>query len=332
MSAAEELAVDVGVAPACRSLGVSRATLYRHRLQRQPVRRSSHRALVASERAEVLETLNSEQFRDLAPAEVHAKLLENGRYLCSVPTMYRILNANKLVRERRNQLTRPNYAKPELLATGPNQLWSWDITKLKGPQKWNYYHLYVIIDVFSRYVVGWMVAEVESAGLAKRLIAETIGKQEVEANKLTIHADRGSSMRSHLVAQLLADLGVTKTHSRPHTSNDNPYSESQFKTLKYRPGFPDRFGSQEDARSFLVRFFHWYNQDHHHHGIALFTPEQVHYGRTEAVLEARQKALDAAYEAHPERFPKRPLARRPPSTVWINSPTTGDAPIEEATS
>ena len=337
MTAAVDLAADVGVVASCDALGVSRATYYRRQRPTVPEEpkapRTSHRALSIEERAKVLETLNNERFRDLAPTEVYSTLLDEGTYLCSMRTMYRILEANQQVRERRDQLRHPDYAKPELLATGPNQLWSWDITKLKGPEKWTHYHLYVILDVFSRYVVGWMVAECESAALAKRLIAETIGKQQLDPEQLTIHADRGTSVRSKLVAQLLADLGVTKTHSRPQVSNDNPFSESQFKTLKYRPGFPKRFGAQEDARTFCVRFFRWYNNDHHHHGIALLTPFQVHHGLAKTALEARQKALDAAYLAHPERFPRRPTVPSLHEQVWINPPdhVSANSPLPGAT-
>lgn len=226
------------------------------------------------------------------------------------------------MRERRNQLCHPTYTKPELLATGPNQLWSWDLTKLRGPVKWTYYHLYTILDVFSRYVVGWLIAERESARLAKQLIAETCTKQGIESDQLTLHADRGSSMTSKTVALLLADLGVTKTHSRPHVSNDNPYSESQFKTMKYRPTYPDRFGSIQDARAWARAFFHWYNQEHHHSGLGLLTPATVHYGQAQAVIDQRQQVLRAAYAAHPERFvrgePKPPSV---PTEVWINRPS-----------
>ena len=235
--------------------------------------------------------------------------------------MYRILESYKEVKERRNQLRHPNYTKPELLATGPNQLWSWDITKLKGPVKWTYYYLYTILDVFSRYVPGWLIAECESAALAKQLIAESCKKQHIQPDKLTLHADRGSAMISKSVAHLLADLGVTKTHSRPHVSNDNPYSESQFKTMKYRPGFPERFGSIQDARAWARPFFQWYNSEHHHSGLGLLTPVTVHYGQAQAVLEQRQKVLQAAHAAHPERFvrgePKPPSL---PTEVWINKP------------
>ena len=319
--------MDVGVVAACDALGVSRATFYRRRQPAQPQspRPRSHRALSDSERDEVLATLNSDRFADKPPAEVFATLLDEGTFLCSIRTMYRILEANGQVRERRNQLRHPEYTKPELLATGPNQLWSWDITKLKGPRKWSYYYLYVILDVYSRYVVGWMLAEKESAELAKRLIAETIGKEmltEEQREQLTLHADRGTSMKSKLVAQLLADLGVTKTHSRPHTSNDNPYSESQFKTMKYRPDFPAWFGSLEAGLSFCRSFFPWYNEEHRHHGLALLTPQQVHHGLADQILSERQRALDVAFAAHPERFPRPPRVARLHAQVWINKPET----------
>jgi putative transposase len=269
----------------------------------------------------VLETLHSDRFIDQAPAEVWAALMDEGIYLCSVRTMYRILAADGGIRERRNQLTHPVYKKPELLATGPNQVWSWDITKLLGPVKWTYFQLYVIIDIFSRCVVGWMLADRESAALAERLIEETAIKQGINKGQLTIHADRGSSMTSKPVAFLMADLGITKTHSRPHVSDDNPFSESHFKTMKYRPEFPDRFGSIQDARVFCRIFFPWYNTQHHHSGLGLLTPAEVHYGRADGVLAARQAVLSAAYAEHPERFvQKPPLSGSPPEAVWINKP------------
>jgi putative transposase len=239
--------------------------------------------------------------------------------------MYRILEDADEVRERRNQMRHPHYQKPELLATAPNQVWSWDITKLLGPVKWTYFYLYVILDIFSRYVVGWMVACRESAELAQRLIRETVDKQSVSPDELIIHSDRGPAMKSHTVAQLLATLGITKSHSRPHVSNDNPFSESQFKTLKYRPEFPGRFGSQEHARSFCVPFFHWYNEEHYHSGIGLLTPAMVHYGLASAVIAARQQTLEDAYAAHPERFVnKLPSPPKLLTEVWINPPRTGD--------
>ena len=239
--------------------------------------------------------------------------------------MYRVLEQDGATRERRDQLTHPAYQKPELLATAPNQLWSWDITKLRGPAKWTYFYLYVILDVFSRYVVGWMVALREGAGLASKLIEETCQKQIIPAGQLTVHADRGSSMRSKPVAFLLADLSITKTHSRPYTSNDNPFSESQFRTMKYRPEFPDRFGCIQDSRAFCQTFFPWYNDDHRHSGIGMMTPAMVHYGLAPVIRENRQLVLDAAYSAHPDRFVRRPPTPLPlPKEVWINKPQNSD--------
>jgi putative transposase len=306
-------------------LGVAPATYYRRRrrpkaepLQRRP---GPPRTLPPAEQAAVLDVLHEPRFVDLAPAEVYARLLDEQRYLCSERTMYRILAANQEVCDRRDQLRHPPYAAPQLLATRPNQLWSWDITKLLGPAKWTYFYLYVILDVFSRYVVGWMVAHRESAILAHKLIGETCTRQGIEPGELTLHADRGSSMTSKPVAFLLADLGVTKTHSRPHVSDDNPFSEAQFKTLKYRPDFPDRFGCILDARGFCRAFFPWYNTEHHHSGIGLLTPEDVHLGRAAKRVAARADVLAVAYAAHPERFvhgAPRPTAA--PTAVWINPP------------
>jgi putative transposase len=326
MAAMTELAALVGTAPACHALAVPRATLYRHRGRgpaprpRTP-RAASPRALRPEERCAVLDELHAERSVDKPPREVYATLLDEGRYLCSVPTMYRLLRAEGEIRERRDQLRHPAYRKPELLATAPNQVWSWDITKLLGPVKWTYFYLYVILDIFSRYVVGWMVAHADSAQLAQDLIGATCVKHGIAPGMLTIHADRGSSMKSKPVALLLADLGVTKTHSRPHVSDDNPFSESQFKTLKYRPDFPERFGSIEDARAFCRPFFGWYNTEHHHSALGLLTPEIVHYGRTLEVLAARQQVLTAAWHAHPDRFVRRPpVPASPPGAVWINPP------------
>lgn len=321
----KDLGGKVDVVSACDALGVSRATFYRHRQPRargavRP-RPKPERALTEAERQVVLDHLHSPRFVDKAPAAVYATLLDEGTYLCSIRTMYRILAEQNEVRERRDQLRHPHYTKPELLATRPNEVWSWDITKLLGPAKWSYFYLYVIMDIFSRYVVGWMVAHRESAQLAQQLIGKTVHKQRILPGQLTIHADRGTSMRSKPVALLLSDLGVTKTHSRPHTSNDNPFSEAQFKTLKYRPGFPDRFGSIEDARAFCQGFFRWYNTEHHHTGIGLLTPETLHYDRAEAVTLARQEVLRAAYEANPERFVRKaPEPPAVPQAVWINKP------------
>lgn len=317
--------MDVGAAAACRSLDIARPTFYRQlgiKIEETPATRPAPpRTLSALERQEVLDVLHTDRFMDKAPTEVYATLLDEGIYHCSVRTMYRILGEAGENHERRDQARHPKYKAPELLATAPNQVWSWDITKLLGPVKWSYFYLYVILDIFSRYVVGWMVAPQESSALAKRLIAQTCEKQNVVPGQLTIHADRGSSMKSKPVALLLADLGITKSHSRPHVSDDNPYSESQFKTLKYRPGFPDRFGSIQDSRSFCQDFFPWYNCEHRHSGIGLLTPEMVHYGKAEAVISQRQIVLSSAFDEHPERF-VRGLPSPPPlpEAAWINKP------------
>jgi putative transposase len=277
--------------------------------------------LGADEKNTVLSVLHEPRFVDLAPAQVYSQMLDEGTYLCSLRTMYRILASANEVRERRNQLRHPAYAVPRLLATKPNQVWTWDITKLLGPQKWTYYHLYVMLDIFSRYVVGWLLAGRESAILAKRFIDECCDKQEIKRNELTIHADRGTSMRSKTVSQLMADLGVLQSHSRPRVSNDNPFSESQFKTLKYRPDFPEQLGSLEHGKEHFTGFFDWYNNEHRHSGIGLMTPFMVHYGLTDAVRKQRQEVLNRAYQLHPERFVrKQPEAPRLPREVWINPP------------
>ena len=312
-----------GIRPPCVALDVARATYYRRQSpQTAPRGRGRHpRALSAEERHRVVEVVNGERFCDRAPAQIYASLLDEGQYLCSERTMYRILEANHQVRERRNQLRHPQYAAPELLATRPNEVWSWDITKLLGPAKWTYFYLYVILDIFSRYVVGWMVAHRESATLAQRLIEQTIKRHDIEPGKLTLHADRGSSMTSKAVALLLADLGVTKTHSRPHVSNDNPYSESQFKTMKYRPEFPERFGCLQDGRGFCGEFFHWYNHEHYHSGLGYLTPFAVHFGQAHQQREQRAAVLLRAFENNPGRF-VRGVPQPPglPEQVWINKP------------
>jgi len=325
MPVVRELGRAVGVGAACASLEVASASYYRwcrpSPAQPQP-RPRPPLALSASEEQGVLEVLNGKRFVDVAPPEAYARLLGEGTYLCSTRTMYRVLERHGQVRERRDQLRHPPATKPELLATGPNQVWSWDITKLKGPAKWTYFYLYVILDIFSRYVVGWMLAHRESAELAQRLIRETLEKEGIAGGQeLTIHSDRGPSMTSKTLGQLLADLSITRSLSRPYTSNDNPFSEAHFRTLKYRPEFPDRFGSHQHGLSFLRPFFHWYNEDHHHGGIGFFTPGQVHRGEVALVLAERQRALAAAFRAHPERFKGRqPLPPAPPTTVWINPP------------
>ena len=344
MDAVTQLASTVGVVAACDFLAVARASFYRRRpvlgpsasLAPEPAppseRPAPARALSAAERAAVLLALHEERFQDRSPAAVQATLLDEGQYLCSIRTMYRILQQEGETGERRDQLVHPPYQKPELLATAPNQLWSWDITKLRGPVKWTYFYLYVILDVFSRYVTGWMIAYRENAELAKQFIEEAIGKHQVPAGQLTIHADRGRVMRSKPVTFLMADLGVTKSHSRPYVSDDNPYSESQFRTMKYRPEFPDRFGCIQDSRAFCQQFFHWYNEEHRHSGIALLTPAVVHFGETQAVLAHRQVGLDTAYQAHPDRFVRRPPKPTSlPSEVWINKPVPSGEKIEEGT-
>ena len=324
MQTVTELGPRLGVRPLCDALGVPRATYYRQRHPRvlgPTPRRPVPRALVPIERTRVLETLHEPRFVDLAPAEVYATLLDEGTYHCSERTMYRVLAAAAELTERRAQRRHPIYAAPELLATGPNQLWSWDITRLKGPVAWSYFHLYVILDVFSRYVVGWMVAARESATLAEQLIAASCEQQRIRPEQLTIHADRGSSMTSKPVALLLADLGVTKTHSRPQVSNDNPYSEAQFKTMKYRPDFPDRFGALEHAHAHCTDFFAWYNTQHRHSGLGLHTPHDVHLGLAAGRQAARALVLAAAYAARPERFVRQmPTPPALPSAAWINPP------------
>ena len=335
MDAVLQLSFTVGIESACDVLGVARASFYRQRPLlgpalsvplAAPVTRSvPARALSLEERESVRRLLNSERFQDCSPAAIQATLLDEGHYLCSTRTMYRVLEKDGATRERRDQLIHPQYRKPELLATAPNQLWSWDITKLRGPVKWTYFYLYVILDVFSRYVVGWMVAPREGAELARKLIEETCEKQNIQPGQLGLHADRGTVMRSKPVALLLADLSVTKTHSRPYTSNDNPFSESHFRTMKYRPEFPDRFGCIQDSRAFCQTFFPWYNEVHRHSGIGMMSPATVHYGLAAAVRENRQTTLDIAFAAHPERFVRRPpTPLELPKEVWINKPLNSD--------
>jgi putative transposase len=328
-AAVEELAQSIPMAQACAAFGFARSTLYR--LRQPPTaqpgekthRRRSGRGLTADEQEAVYRLLDSERFCDLSPYQVYATLLDEGQYYCSISTMYRILRQHGEVQERRRQRPRPQYRRPELLATAPNQVWSWDITWLKGPHRWQHFYLYVILDVFSRYVPGWMLAEQESAQLAEHLIAQTCGKQGIEREKLTLHADRGAPMTAQTVAQLLEDLGVAKSHSRPYTPDDNPFSESQFKTLKYRPDYPQRFDSLDHARDWARTFFDWYNHHHHHSGIGLMTPATVHCGRADQLSAQRRQVLQAAYAAHPERFVKGlPIPSSLPDAVWINPPVT----------
>jgi putative transposase len=324
----DELTPVIGTRPACRALGAAPATIYRRRNPQTPrppkPRPRPARALSDAERAAVLAELCSQRFADSAPAQVYATLLDEGRYLASERTMYRILAAEHgHVRERRAQLAHPPYQAPELLAERPNEVWSWDITKLKGPAKWTYYYLYVILDVFSRFAVGWTVQQRETGPIAKALITQAAEQQRVSRDQLIVHADRGSSMTSKPVAFLLADLGITRSHSRPYTSTDNPYSEAQFKTLKYRPAFPARFDSIEHARGFCREFFDHYNHRHRHSGIGLMTPATVHYGHAAVVRAERQRVLDAAYAKTPERFVRRaPTPPTAPTAAWINKPTS----------
>jgi putative transposase len=326
MSFVLDLSPFVGTSAACVALSVPRGTYYRRcraasAAPAVAAARRSPRGLSAQEQREVLDVLNRDEHVDLPPRQVFARLLDRGVYLCGFRTMYRLLAQNAQVRERRDQLRHPTYKKPELRATGPNQVWSWDITKLLGPEKWTYYHLYVLLDIFSRYVVGWMIATREAAELAKRLIQDAYEREGIKPGQVTVHADRGTSMTSKPLALLYADLGVCQSHSRPHVSNDNPFSEALFKTSKYRPGFPDRFGSVEDARGYFGPMFHWYNHVHYHTGIGLLTPAVVHQGRVDEVIAVRDEVLVRAYTEHPERFVRQvPRAKRPPAVAWINPP------------
>lgn len=325
MNASYELSKSTSVAAACDSFGLARSSFYRALEPKQKptlaAKKGNPLALNDQETEQVIEALNSQEYLDKTPYEVYGSLIDKGLYLCSIRTMYRILKQSQQSQERRKGHRQKNYTKPELLATQPNQVWSWDITKLKMGTKWSYAYLYVIIDIFSRYVVGWMIAECESALLAEQFIAQTLEKQNIEPNQLTLHADRGSSMKSKTVAQLLSDLKVLKTHNRPHVSNDNPYSESQFKTLKYQPSFPQRFGSIQDARSYCETFFPWYNKEHHHSSIALLTPEMVHYGKHKQIIESRNQVLFEAFQKNPQRFKNIQPTHPPiPSAVWINKP------------
>lgn len=341
MAGVQELTPALGTGAACRALGLWRgaparrqALLRRKAFVGPPARRATRPrpplALDAQERQVLLDTLNGERFVDTAPAAVHATLLDEGRYLGSVRTMYRMLSAHGGSRERRDQLIHPAYTKPELLATAPNQVWSWDITKLKGPAKWTCFHLYVILDIFSRCVVGWLIALRESAELARQLIAETVARHAIEPGTLTLHADRGASMRSKPVAALLVDLDIAKSHSRPHVSDDNPFSESQFKTMKYRPDFPERFGCIEDARAHCQTFFPWYNTEHRHSGIGYMTPHSVHHGHAPAMFIRRQATLDCAFLAHPNRFKNRnPQPHALPTAAWINPPPQEKHPAND---
>jgi len=330
IQAIEALAQTIPLRQACALFAFPRSRLYRRRqpkvVAEKPPRPSPARALSTSERRVVHEVLNSERFQDCSPREVYATLLDEGLYYCSLSTLYRILADHDELRERRQQRQHPAYAKPELLATEPNQLWSWDITKLLGATKWLYYYLYVLLDVYSRYVVGWLLAQHESAALAQQLVATSCEKQQIAPGQLTLHSDRGPAMTAKSLAQLLDDLGVTKTHSRPYNANDNPFSEAQFKTMKYRPDYPERFADLTQAHTWAHAFFGWYNNDHHHTSLGLLTPAIVHYGQAPQVTAQRQATLAVAYNLHPERFVKGvPLPPQPPAAVWINPPLPAQA-------
>jgi len=324
---AQELSQTVGITRACQALDIPRSRLYPRRSSSPTARPAPKHALSTEERAKVRDLLNSECFMDRAPRQVYASLLDEGTYLCHWRTMYRILAAHAEVRERRKQRRHPVYQKPELLAEQPNQVWSWDITKLRGPAKWTHFALYTVIDIFSRYVVGWMIAERESAELAKQLIATAAANQQIQPEQLTLHADNGKPMKAKTLALLLSDLGVNKSHSRPYVSDDNPFSEAQFKTLKYHPDYPDRFGCIQDARGWARPFFQWYNHQHYHTGLNLLTPASVHYGQSEDIRQQRQAVLATAYAQHPQRFVRgKPIVKGAPDAVWINPPIVSNLP------
>ncbi len=322
MNAVLERPTSVSTQEACRVVGLARSTFYRASAPKRPaLPRRTPRRLSEIERQRVLAVLNEDRFLDLAPAQVHAQLLDEGQYLCSVRTMHRVLAASEQSRERRDQLHHPAYAVPRLVAKAPNEVWTWDITKLLGPVKWVYFHLYVVLDIFSRFVVGWTISRSESTALAKKLLATCIERGGVAKGQLTVHADRGTSMMAKPLALLLSDLGVTKSHSRPRVSNDNPFSEAQFKTIKYRPDFPDRFDSLEHAREHCRDLFHWYSHEHRHSSLGMFTPAEIHHGLAPELLTQRARVLERAYAEHPERFPRgAPAPLQPPVEVWINRP------------
>lgn len=334
----QDSAPDVPKRRALESMGLSRASFYRHSKpaatcnknldMASPNRTAPRSAISNTEREKILETLCLERFVDRSPREVFATLLDEGVYLCSVRSMYRILSTNSCVSERRNQARRTHYAKPELIATAPNQVWSWDITKLKGPKKWNYFYLYVMMDIFSRYVVGWMVASRENAKLAQAFINETVAKYAIDQSKLTIHSGRGAPMTAKSTSQLHSDLGILQSLSRPQVSNDNPFSEAAFKTIKYSAGFPERFENIQIARVFSSEFFAWYNKEHHHEGLESFTPEMVHFGLVEQITKQRQEVLSAAYHANPSRFSKPPVVKLPALEVYINRPLPLSAGVD----
>jgi putative transposase len=324
---AQELSQAVGIRQACQVLDLPRSRLYSRPQTGGSPRATPAHAFSAKEQTAIRALLNSERFMDQAPRQIYAALLDEGRYLCHWRSMYRILHDFAEVRERRNQRQHPVYRKPELLAEGPNQVWTWDITKLRGPAKWTHFALYTVIDIFSRFIVGWMIAQRESAELARQLIATAAAKQQIQPEQLTLHADNGKPMKAKTLALLLSDLGIEKSHSRPYVSDDNPFSEAQFKTVKYHPTYPDRFGCVQDARAWARPFFDWYNHDHYHVGLNLLTPACVHYGQAEAVRQQRQAVLTAAYAQFPQRFVRgEPVVKGAPDAVWINPPVKPNLP------
>ncbi len=332
MKEVQELAVQIGKAKACRVLNVPRSSYYRFGQSRptQGPRPRPARALSCGEQQQVLDVLRGERFVDCAPVAVWATLLDEGVYYCSTRTIYRLLKAHGEVRERRDHLRHPHYSKPELLAQGPNQVWTWDITELRGPVKYQRYYLYVILDLYSRYVVAWMVAEVQSYELAQELINQAIEREGIVPGQLTIHSDRGATMIAKPLGFMLADLGILKSHSRPHCCNDNPFVESHFRTLKYRPEFPDRFGSLSNARQFCRPFFDWYHHQHRHSGLGWMSPESVHHGKAQGIRQRRQEVLDEAYARTPKRFVgKPPQAPKLPAKVWINPPSSSEVNLGE---
>lgn len=323
----QELSQAVGIAQACQALGVPRSRLYPRQQRSASPRPTPTQALSTQERAEVRAVMNSDRFMDRAPRQIYAALLDEGTYLCHWRSMYRLLHDFSEVRERRNQRQHPVYQKPELLAEAPNQVWSWDITKLRGPAKWTHFALYTVLDIFSRFIVGWMIAERESAELAKQLIATAAAHQGIQPEQLTLHADNGKPMKAKSLALLLSDLGIEKSHSRPYVSDDNPFSEAQFKTVKYHPDYPDRFGCVQDARGWARPFFDWYNYQHYHSGLNLLTPASVHYGQADAIRQQRQAVLAAAYAQFPQRFVRgEPIVKGAPEAVWINPPLEANLP------
>ena len=324
---AQELSQRVGISQACQALGVPRNRLYPRQQKSASPRPTPAHAFSTEERATIRAVLNSERFMDRAPRQIYAALLDEGTYLCHWRSMYRILHDFSEVRERRNQRQHPTYQKPELLAVAPNQVWSWDITKLRGPAKWTHFALYTVLDIFSRFIVGWMIAERESAELAKQLIATAAANQGIQPEQLTLHADNGKPMKAKSLALLLSDLGIDKSHSRPYVSDDNPFSEAQFKTVKYHPDYPDRFGCVQDARAWARPLFHWYNYEHYHTGLNLLTPASVHYGQAEDIRQQRQLVLATAYAQFPQRFVRgEPIVKGAPDAVWINPPIERNLP------